>query len=83
MSILKHKILCLFLVILFDNRDILCFGFSDIAAALFPLYTPFIKGHSEKTEKYYHTGVLLFTGSFSGKVAYKKDIEKVPRNRSS
>lgn len=32
---------------------------------------PLQKSHSEKTEKYYHTGVLLFTGSFSDKVAYK------------
>ena len=68
------------LVIFFDNRNILCFGFSDIAAALFPLYTPVRKDHKGQRTKTF-TEVLTLTDSFSKKVAYEKNIEKVTRKR--
>ena len=49
------------LVIFFDNRNILCFGFSDIAAALFPLYTPSIKAIRLR---YYLLNFWLFLNGF-------------------
>lgn len=74
---LKHKILYLFSFFFFCKPNMLCF---ILLTALLPLYTPSIKNHSRETRKGI-TELLNISDSFLGKVAYKRIIGKVRKNR--
>lgn len=80
-SMEKHEILCLFLIVFFNNRNMLCFVFMRDRRCAVPPIHPLNKDHRRSDEGILNfTELLTFSDSFSDKVAYKKIIEKDRRN---